>query len=117
MHDTIVLCLRGGNFTTPLHAASVSADGRWLRVRSADLTPVSGAQVPEEPVVALAATSYGRTWAVIAQGAVIPTVERAVQAIRGAQPALQLAERILQGLVAPAAVPSPEPAAADLDDD
>ena len=116
--DCIVLALRAGSYTAPLHSAVISPDSRWVRVPSAALSPVDGAQVPEEPQVALSTAAYGRSWAVIRSGAVLATAEQAVEAIRAYQPALALAERILQGLVAPAAVPAAaEPAAdADLDD-
>jgi hypothetical protein len=118
MHDTsfLVLALRSGNFTAPIHSAVVSPDGRWVRVRTADLSPIDGAQVPEEPQVALSVASFGRSWAIVAQGAVIHTADEAVERIRGAQPAMELAQRLLAGLV-PAAVPAPADAAADLDDD
>ena len=115
MNDTIVLALRGGSYTAPLHSASISGDGRWVRVPSAALIPLDGAPVPEEATVALGVNSYGRSWAAIVSGAVVPTAEQAVAAIRNAQPALELAQRILQGRVAPAAVPAT--AADDLDDE
>ena len=116
--DCIILCLRGGNFSAPIHSATASPDGRWVRVRTADLSPIDGAQVPEEPTIALSVGAYGRSWALVAQGRVAATADEAVAAIRNAQPALELAQRLLQGLVAPAAVPAAaEPAAdADLDD-
>jgi hypothetical protein len=115
MHDTIVLCLRGGNFTTPLHAAAVSPDGRWVRVPSDALVALDGATRPVEPTIALSVSSYGRSWAIVAGGTVITTAEQAVERIRGAAPAMELAQRLLAGLV-PAAVPA-APAAADADGD
>jgi hypothetical protein len=115
--DCIILCLRGGEFTAPLHAASISQDGRWARVRTADLTPFSsGATVPDEPTVAVSTAAYGRSWAVVAQGRVVATADEAVETIRSAQPALLLAQRIVAGLVAPAQVPAGA-AGEDLDDD
>jgi hypothetical protein len=75
---------------------------------------LDGANLPDERVIALSISAYGRSWAVIARGTVVATAEQAVATIRSAQPALELAERIVAGLV-PA-----QPAAAndlDLDDD
>ena len=119
MHsDFIVFALRGGDFTAPLHASAVSQDGRWVRVRSSDLTPLSpGAEAPTEPMVAVSTAAYGRSWAAIVSGAIVPTADEAVAQIRNAQPALQLAQRLLAGLQ-PAQVPAAaEPAAGDdLDD-
>jgi len=115
--DTIVLVLRGGEFTAPVHSAAISPDGRWIRVRAEALTPLAGAAVPDQPQVAVSVAAYGRSWAVIAGGAVA-TAEQAVETIRNAQPAMALAERLLAGLQ-PAQVPA-APAAdgdADLDDD
>jgi hypothetical protein len=112
-----VFVLRGGEFTAPLSAAAISADGRWLRVRSADLTPLSsGVAAPEEPMVAVSTAAYGRSWAAIAGGTIVPTAEQAVERIRNAAPAMELAQRLLAGLQ-PAQVPAAAPAAGDLDDD
>jgi hypothetical protein len=113
--NTIVLALRGGSFTAPIHAASVSPDGRWVRVPSDALVALDGATRPDERVIALSTSSYGRSWAIISGGAVVATAEQAVQAIRSAMPALQLAQRIVAGLVP--AQPAPAADAADGDSD
>jgi hypothetical protein len=115
--SVLVLVLRGGSYTAPIHSAVVSPDGRWVRVRTADLSPIDGAQVPEEPAVAVAAGSYGRSWALVSQGRVVTAADEAVAAIRSAAPAMELAERILAGLAQPAAVPAAADADGDLDDD
>jgi len=118
MQDTIVLALRAGSYTAPLHSAVISPDSRWVRVPSAALMPLDGAQVPEEPTIALSVGAYGRSWALVAQGRVAATADEAVAAIRNAQPALELAQRLLAGLQ-PAQVPAAaEPAGqGDLDDE
>ena len=117
MKNLLVLALRGGEFTAPMHSATISGDGRWIRVRSADLTPLEGASAPEEPTVAVSAGAYGRTWAVVVDGAIAATAEQAVAAIRNAAPAMELAQRLLAGLVEPAQAPAAPAAADDLDDD